>query len=396
MKTVSLPSGLQIRLVPREQLRFKIHGRRFSIPQHLKGIASLMPTPPATFDWSKGGQIKYPLLGNGNYGDCFYAAMCHASQTWTGLNGNEYQFNEQQVINRYLQLSGGDNGLDDATIVPEFKAGIVGPNGPRKIFSIMTVNPQDDASTALAMWAFFGLMYTAALPDAWVANPQPGQTWDAGIPDQNNGHAMWLSGKNARGGYDDQTWGFGAPINLTPAGLKGSDPELLACASMDMFNSQGYAPDGVHYLAKATLWQQCGGSAWPASPFPAPNVNPPTPIPPGPGPAPLPPLPPIPIPGPSVQQQIDAMFAALIKKWQRYPYVVQAIQFVQQQVNAYLQQHPIQVNHAFGATSWQQVAKGIIDVVCVGLEQQYPQFAPMVAMVQVMIDGYLMSLPAAA
>jgi hypothetical protein len=295
MKHVHVPHlGHDVCLVPREQLRFRSHGRTFAIPHHLKGLLGAMPTPPAVFSYSKG--LQYPILGNDTRGDCFYTACAHAAQTWTGSAGAEVTFNPAAVVARYLQIAGGDNGLNDALMMPEWRGGIVGPRGPHKILDEMTVNPQDDASTALAMWAFCGLLYTASLLDAWYANPKPGDVWDAvGTPDPNAGHAIHLTGKEAAGTYELQTWGFSPCIHLTPAGLKVSDPELIVAFSLEMFNAAGIAPCGLSYDALAALWVQCGGHALPPSPFPpAPTPTPtPTPTPP---PIPVPPAPPVPVP----------------------------------------------------------------------------------------------------
>jgi hypothetical protein len=292
-KRVFVPhAGRHFVLVNREQLRFKAHKRQFRIPMYAHAGMQRSLVPPATFDW--GSKNDYPVFGNDQYGDCYYAAVCHAAQTFTGNASSECTFDVNTITQRYLQIAGGDNGLDDGTIMPEWKSGIVGPNGPRKILDEMTVDPNDDASTALAMWAFCGLIYTCSLLDSWLSNPQPGQTWDAnGRPDPNAGHAILLTAKNSKGGYDLQTWGFKPPINLTPAGLKAADPELIVAFSLDMFDRNGYAPCGQSYDQLAALWVQCGGKALPPSPFP-PTPVPPTPVPPTPvppGPTPAPPMP---------------------------------------------------------------------------------------------------------
>ncbi len=275
-------------LVPRAQLRRTTDGRTFSLPVHLKAMLAKLPTAPSVFSWSKNNTVQYPILGNNRYGDCFYTACCHAAQTWTANAGTECSFDAASVIARYLKIAGGDNGLDDMTMMPEWRSGIIGPNGPHKILDEMTVNPRDDASTALAMWAFAGLVYTAALSDSWVANPGPGDVWDASTPNPDNGHATTLTGKTARGMYELQTWGFSPSIYLTPNGLKSSDPELIVAFSLEMFNSQGISPAGMTYEQAAALWVACGGKALPPSPFP-------------PAPAPGPVVPPAPIPVPATQ-----------------------------------------------------------------------------------------------
>ncbi len=261
------------------------------MPWHLKGLLALIPTPPAAWDGSKGRSIKYPILGNNQYGDCYYADMCHCVQTFTGNgSGMPVAFDVNAVTARYKQLSGGDNGLGDDQVFPEWKGGIVGPSGPHKILDDMTVHPDDDAAIRLGMWLFCGCSYTASLLNTWLQNPQPGQVWDAdGRPDPSAGHAMHLSGYDQTY-YYDETWSLDPAIKLTPAGLKASDPEITVQFSLEMFNSQGIAPhNGMSYVQLATLWVQLGGASLPPSPFP------PAPLP----PPPVPPLPPVPTP-PSV------------------------------------------------------------------------------------------------
>jgi len=257
-----------IKLVDREQLRFKSHGRSCMVPRYLAGIMSSIPSPPATFDFSKGESLKFPILGNDQYGDCYYAAAAHAAQTWTGNVGSEVSFDKNALCNRYLQISGGDNGLDDSTIFPEFKSGIVGPNGPHKILDELTVDPNDQQSMDLALWAFCGMIWTMALGRTWHSKAAPGMTWDASNKGPSiGGHATWLTGKNAVG-YDVRTWGISPPIKLTRAGLLAADSELVVCFSMEMFNSAGIAPCGANYDQLATLWVQMGGKPLPPNPFP--------------------------------------------------------------------------------------------------------------------------------
>ncbi len=390
--------GQSICLVPRDQLRRRSNGKTFGMPWHLRGILGQLPTPPASFSWSRG--LTYPIFGNDQYGDCYYAAVAHASQTYTGNAGAECSFNLAALVARYKVLSGGDNGLGDMQIMPEWKAGIVGPNGPRKILAEMTVNPADDASTALAMWVFCGLILTVALPDTWVANPKPGDTWDKGTPDQNNGHAIILTGKQGNGTYELQTWGFSPPINLTPAGLKSADPELIVAFSLDMFNAAGVAPCGLTYAQCATVWQMCGGGSLPPSPFPAPPGPAPVPVPPTPVPVPPIPIPPVPappgpIPMPTIQQLIDAFFAAMEAKYASIPFFGWAVGLALEAVRRYIDTLFAQPQHAdarahlgtVGTVSPEIMA--IVDAAFAAAIKDLPALAPVLMLLQQMTDMYL-------
>ncbi len=287
MLNVPLPlTGQTVHLVPRDLMRRKSSGKTLRVPFHLRSVAAQIPTPPASFDGSKGRSIKYPILGNDRYGDCYYADACHCVQTWTGNVGSQALFDANVVTKRYLAISGGDNGLGDDQIFPEWKRGIIGPNGPYTILDDMTVDPRDDAAIRLGIWLFCGASYTAALPDKWINSAAPGAVWDAGTPNQSNGHAMHLSGYSPDY-YFDETWAIDPPIRLTPRGLKSSDPEVTVQFSLHMFRADGTAPhNGMNYDQLAALWHQLGGATLPPSPFgPTPPVPiPPTPVPPTPTP----------------------------------------------------------------------------------------------------------------
>lgn len=257
-----------IKLVDREQLRFKSHGRKCAVPRYLAALDVQIPPAPATFDFSKGETLKFPIDGNDQYGDCYYAWACHAAQLWTGNAGPECSFDRAAIVKRYLQISGGDNGLSDDQIFPEFKKGIVGPNGPRKIIEELTVDPSDTQSVELAMWAFAGLAWTMSLGRTWHSNAGPGVVWDANNKGPSiGGHAVMLSGKNSVG-YDVRTWGISPPVKVTHAGIMASDSELIACFSLDMFSPAGVGPCGANYDQLATLWVQMGGHKLPDNPFP--------------------------------------------------------------------------------------------------------------------------------
>lgn len=89
-------------------------------------------------------------------------------------------------------------------------------------------------------------------------------------------------------------WGLNPPVRLTQAGLESSDPEIIVCFSFEWFDPKtGYAPNGLHYVELASVWQQLGGRQLPANPYPPP-VGPNPPVPPTPPTPPTPPVPPTP------------------------------------------------------------------------------------------------------
>lgn len=272
--------GHDIILVDREQLRFKSHTRQFVRPSRRKGLAVTAPAPQS-FDWSRGRAIKYPILGNDRFGDCYYAAVAHGSQTWTGNSGIEYQFDVNALTNRYQKLSGGDNGLSDSDIMPEWKTGIIGPNGPRKILDELIVNVNDVAACHEAAWRFGGLIWTCALKTTWLDNIGPGVVWgNTGSPDESAGHAMYITGRLPNGNWQAETWGIDPPVQVTPDGLQSADSELIVAFSADQFDPKAGLSvfTGQTWEVMRQTWLQYGGKDVGPSPF----APPPPPPPPGP------------------------------------------------------------------------------------------------------------------
>lgn len=309
--------------VPRSQLRFTLHKRKLQVPAPRDLEAAVgVPTPPSTWDYSNGEKIAFPILGNDQVGDCYYTAWLHFIQAIIGMNGGTATFVAATVIKRYEQLSGGDNGLSDQQIIPEVEGGVVGPKGPHKILDVLIVPVSNQAAINLANWAFGGTLWTAALVEAWYQNAAPGVLWDVGqgSPDQELGHAMFLSGMRqvAKVAYDVRTWGLSPPVEVTYPAIQLADSEILVGFSMEWFNAQGYAPNGLHYTQLAALWVQCGGKTLPASPFPSP-VTPPTPPTPPVNP-PTPPVPPVPPPAGSNTLAIVGSFSSVTLNGKPVPF----------------------------------------------------------------------------
>lgn len=300
LKVFGFKAPQTVVVVDREQLRVKHRVHTLSVPNHLKGVIASLPPVPATFDWTKGNTIPFPMDGNDQVGNCYYVAMDKIIRTLRGMRGADVSFDVNKLIARYRKLSGGDNGLSDYDVFGqnhngEFYGGIVGPNGPYKILDHLMVKPTDAAGIAAAQYYFGATIYTAALCDEWLNNARPGALWDRGRSNPNAGHAIILNGRNDKGNWKLQTWGLNPPIELTQAGLESADPEVIVCFSLEWFDPKtGLAPNGMHYVDLASLWVTLGGRALPPNPFPAPGPTPNPPVPPTPPAPPTPPTPPAP------------------------------------------------------------------------------------------------------
>ncbi len=229
-------------------------------------MTATLPAPPALpIDWAK--TFSFPIDGNDIYGSCMMAAAEHADNTFTGNNGAESSFDESLTVTDYLQLSGGNNGLNSGQIISFWENGLPGvPNA--KIMDALNIDTTNAQLVQTAIWLFGGVFFTLSIPDDWYNNFVTGYVWDApATADSANGHGVWWNGVNSQGNYHLETWGTYGWI--TPAGVKDCDPGGFVVFSRRWFNSSGQAPNGYSYNQLAAYWQQMGGKAlpvWPASP----------------------------------------------------------------------------------------------------------------------------------
>lgn len=282
-------------LLPKLNKKIKVQDRQAMKRGHPTRRAKphvFAPTLP--IDWTKNNSLTYPMDGNDAYGDCMEAAACHGDNTFTGNSGTESVFDTQQIVNQYLSASGGDNGLDEGTLLSQcWKPGLAGVAAATYVDS-MDVDPSNPTLVQQVIDYFGGLLFMLDVPDTWINNfsGNGGDIWDApATADQNNGHGVWWAGVDTNGNYKLLTWG--SWVWITPAGVLVCDPSAFVVFSTRWFNpATGLAPNGIHITVLAQYWQQMGGNAIPASvvgAFP-PAPNPPIPIP------PTPPSPPNPTP----------------------------------------------------------------------------------------------------
>jgi hypothetical protein len=251
------------------------HAMKRGHPQRRFALPAGWPTPALPIDYAKA--LAFPMYGNDRLGDCMYAAACHADNTFTGNVGTESTFDEHALERDYERLSGGDNGLDEGTLIEGWKAGLAGVQAA-SILDALDIDTTDLATMRAAVYLFGGVLFMLDVPDRWC-DTNDGDTWDVpAVADQNNGHGTFINGVDANGNYHLLTWG--GARKLTPAGLRACDPNGFVAFSLRWFDARGYAPNGLHYAQLSALWVAAGGRPLPASPFPAPAPVPsPTPAP---------------------------------------------------------------------------------------------------------------------
>ena len=240
------------------------------------------------------GNINFPMYGNNQFGDCGAAMAAHGDNTFTGNVGPASMFNLNDLVAQYEQYSGGDNGLSEQDVVALWKNGIAG-NKSAVIYDALDLNPTQADVAHSAIDNFFGLCLGLSLPDAWINSFVPGGTtvWDApAVPNENNGHFVWINGVDAQGRYHVETWG--SSVWLTQAGFDLCEPSIFCVFSPRFFGANGLDPTGANYALKSALWAFVGGSVI-VQPGPVPT------------PTPVPPAPPQPVPVPPVPSQITTV-----------------------------------------------------------------------------------------
>lgn len=277
-----VPGG-KVTLVPRDQLRAGPGTKTARLPHPMRAAinkgepAAGAVVAPKAWDWvtKDGKQVKLPLYGNNQYGDCYYVTLVKEFIIFQWqVQGTQLSFDEKALVNRYLQVAGGDNGMYDAQAFKEIKGGVIGPNGPHKAIDVLIVPATDKAALDLTGWAFGPHMFTFTVYSNFSQNAKPGATFTSSSGRVLGGHAVPLSGKKANGNWQLETWGMQPSIEVSPSWVAGVDPEFISVFSLEWFDAKGFAPNGLHYTVLAPMWNSMGGNVPVPGPFPPPDPDP--------------------------------------------------------------------------------------------------------------------------
>ncbi|QHC25924.1 hypothetical protein [Streptomyces sp. GS7] len=152
--------------------------------------------------------------GNDQYGDCTMAAAAHAIQSWNAQTTEDLTVpTEQQVVQEYLQLSGGqDTGLVESNVLKTWQNGGLWGN---RVVAYAPVNVHDLNAIRQTI-ALFGAVYAGIqVPANAQQQFRDGKPWtlDPGWQEQpiEGGHAIPLLGYDADYLYAI-TWGAVQPI----------------------------------------------------------------------------------------------------------------------------------------------------------------------------------------
>jgi hypothetical protein len=141
---------------------------------------SVLPTPPAAFDWSmpKNKPLIYGMDGNADWGDCVFASACHHIGTWSGNTGAELIATEDDALGAYGRFTGfkqsdpsTDNGASMVLTATQWRTQ---PIFNHTIAAFASIDLKRLDLVAAAAYLFGGIWIGWALPLAW----QGADSWD--------------------------------------------------------------------------------------------------------------------------------------------------------------------------------------------------------------------------
>jgi len=214
---------------------------------------SVLPAPPAAFDWSMvaGTPLVYGMDGNDTYSDCVFASACHHIGTWSGNTSSELIATAADALAAYGAFTGfvqGDPSTDQgANMLDVATAWRTRPIFNHEIAAFAAVDLKRMDLVAAAMYLFGGLWIGWSLPLAW----QGADEWDvspSGIltgnwaPGSWGGHATHVPACSPRL-LGAKTWQENMPVTI-PA--------------FEAYAEEGYA------LISTDTWETLMGNKCPA------------------------------------------------------------------------------------------------------------------------------------
>jgi hypothetical protein len=185
-------------------------------PGALKDLAvyatGVIPRPPARVATP---DVALPIDGNDKYGNCTLAGLDHVTRVCRHLYGATGRLpSESEIDGKYLQLSPGDEGLNEADLLKLWATkglGLFG--GQPKAYAPV---PPKDSLQIMQSIAFYGTCYFGVV----VGAPQQeqfaaGKPWEWVEGQEEDGHCIVGIGYDGGGVYS-ATWGG---IAYTPWGF---------------------------------------------------------------------------------------------------------------------------------------------------------------------------------
>lgn len=249
----------------------------------LGSYTGALPAPPASAD-RLSRVSSWPMYGNDVAGDCTFAEVGHAVQSFTTYGqGVTVTVTDQDVLGGYEALTGyrpGEPSTDRGAYIQDVlgywrKTGI----GGHRIVAYAAVDVADLTAVRQAINLFGGLSIGMNVPASAVDQFHAGQTWDVVKGSRNEGGHCIFAGAYGPGWLDGITWG--RRQRMTEAFWRAYVDEAWAALTLDQLSAAGLDPQG---LTLFQLGQDLAALTGGPNPIPQPTPIPtptPTPVPAG-------------------------------------------------------------------------------------------------------------------
>jgi hypothetical protein len=263
--------GIKAHFVPRHAMKARGAFREF------KHTGPIVPPTVLPVDSTGNATVSCPMDGNDALGICGPAMAMHIDNIWTFGQGKpgytESVCNLPALEAQYEQISGGDNGTDEAMLVGSggiWRTGLAG-NPQMIIVDALDIDVTNIPLTQFAIDQFYAVCMAWSVPDAFIDGFEEGSVWSAAaIPDPNNGHYVPLAdvggpssvqgGVSVNGFYRLWTWGTWCWAG--PAFIASVQPQTFVAFSPRQFSpTTGLDSKGRHIVTQASKWGSVGGAA---------------------------------------------------------------------------------------------------------------------------------------
>lgn len=192
--------------------------RHGAIKVNLRDYVNLsrLPTPPSEYGHERMVAGPWGVLGNANYGCCFWSGSAHEHMVWNAAGHKKIAFDTKAVLSDYSAATGfqtSDPNSDQGTDMQQGasyrrKVGIADASGVRhKVAAYAAIAPRDLDLLNVAAYCFEAVGYGCMFPSSAMKQFDAGQPFSL-VPNARieGGHYMPIVGRRA-GMFIFSTWG---------------------------------------------------------------------------------------------------------------------------------------------------------------------------------------------
>jgi hypothetical protein len=237
-----------------------------------------LPVVPASVDYDKAVAGDWPMYMNDRYGDCVFAMIGHAIETWTANAGKLAKVSNKDILQAYSDVTGfdpTDPGTDNGTVLQDAfnwwrKTGMAG----HKILAFAQVDHTSPAEMEAAAALFGEVLLAIDFPNSAMDQFNNLEPWDVVKDDGGieGGHAICSAKYDAAAKqWTVITWAKEQPVTF--AFMAKYLSEAWVAISPEWVAANGKTPSGLDLHALGDEFAHLTGQ-----PNPFPNDPPQPPV----------------------------------------------------------------------------------------------------------------------